>query len=227
MTDQDFSELGMTWTRGLDGLWSAVLVRGTETYQGAPRADLDEARALCLHAYANAERRRHKRPECVPFPNAGQSLTSARDHLLAYQTEQRQALASLAAALSAAGFRGDDVVAGVQWLAAECARLAADAKALVAGLTDGQVMVVLLDRIHRYRREATEFRETLEAVNELGRSWGYGQGELDADLAGCLRAKFDALDAERVRGETLARTANRCVQQLQEELKLWRIAAGD
>lgn len=230
MTDSDFSALGMTWIRGLDGLWSAELVRGAETYRGAPRADLDEARALCLHAYTSAERLRRKCAVRTPLSDvdcaratelaeqllrgaepidagtrllasAVLALTDAHEQLLAKQAgqvEQRQVLVSLASALSAAGFNGDDVVAGVRWLTAECKQLATDVKALIRGMADGQAMTVLLDSVHRYRREVAELRETLEAVNALGRSWGYGQGELDADLIGCLRAKLDSLAAKRV-----------------------------
>lgn len=35
-----------------------------------------------------------------------------------------------------------------------------------------------------------EQQATLEAVNALAREFGFGQGELDDDLAGCLRQAF-------------------------------------
>lgn len=38
-----------------------------------------------------------------------------------------------------------------------------------------------------------ELRNDLEKVNVLGRSLGYGQGELDDDLAGCLIKSVDGL----------------------------------
>lgn len=44
--------------------------------------------------------------------------------------------------------------------------------------------------------ENAKLRADLNAVNELAREFGYGQGELDTDLAGCLRKSCDDLRAE-------------------------------
>jgi hypothetical protein len=41
-------------------------------------------------------------------------------------------------------------------------------------------------------RETREGNEQLEKINAFARTLGYGQGELDDDLVGCLKSSFDA-----------------------------------
>jgi hypothetical protein len=49
--------------------------------------------------------------------------------------------------------------------------------------------------------ELARLRAELEAVNALGRQWGYGQGELDDDLAGCLARRMESERAAREAAE--------------------------
>lgn len=50
--------------------------------------------------------------------------------------------------------------------------------------------------VERLTAENAALRTDLEAVNAFARTLGYGQGELDGDLAGCIAKSFDALRAE-------------------------------
>ena len=53
-----------------------------------------------------------------------------------------------------------------------------------------------IDRCERLEQQLAECRSDLEAVNALAREYGYGQGDLDDDLAGCLRERLERLKAE-------------------------------
>jgi hypothetical protein len=56
---------------------------------------------------------------------------------------------------------------------------------------------VLLAHYQESQAQLSALRAELEAVNALGRQWGFGQGELDDDLAGCLARKLAAERAAR------------------------------
>lgn len=67
----------------------------------------------------------------------------------------------------------------------------------------------------RERLEAAErLKADLESVNAIGRELGYGQGELDNDLAGCLRNGFAA-------AESRAAAAEQRVEAVQSVLEVW------
>lgn len=64
-----------------------------------------------------------------------------------------------------------------------------------------------------------EMRKSLESVNELARAYGYGQGELDEDLAGCLRKLLNQLteakaEVERLRAKSPRPTCDSCGEML-------------
>lgn len=79
-----------------------------------------------------------------------------------------------------------------------------------------EIMAAIKADVLNAEAEVADLRKDLEAVNAIGRHYGYGQGDLDNDLAGCLQQtiehlqlKFDtaeklqlerAAEVERLRG---------------------------
>jgi hypothetical protein len=56
----------------------------------------------------------------------------------------------------------------------------------------------------------------LEKVNELGRLWGFGQGELNDDIADCLRTVIDRLAAELAELRAACDPIRRCAKLSKE-----------
>lgn len=64
--------------------------------------------------------------------------------------------------------------------------------------------------------ERDQLRSELESINALAREFGYGQGELDEDLAGCLRRSIDQLRTKVEQYKEIARSARHDSRQWQQ-----------